>query len=191
MDGGLASGICVESAEISIELWKSLGFEATCVKRGTKSKRSAASSARTKRLRENETDLSIEKIKEIVANLPAEQRRQLIEFEGLTLQQHEGPLPSPADFQGYNEVLPDAANRIMTMAEKEQQMRIDEASKTLAIERNRIYGATAIGLGLVAVAGLAAWNDQIWIAVPLGLVGTFSAILRFLDRVLERRKRQG
>lgn len=32
-----------------------------------------------------------------------------------------GPLPSPGELAQYNRVLPDAANRILTMAEKQQQ----------------------------------------------------------------------
>jgi uncharacterized membrane protein len=35
---------------------------------------------------------------------------------------HAGPIPSPADFADYDRILPGSANRILTMAEKEQEM---------------------------------------------------------------------
>ena len=36
---------------------------------------------------------------------------------------HEGPLPTPADFALYGDVMPDAPERILAMAEKEQEHR--------------------------------------------------------------------
>lgn len=44
---------------------------------------------------------------------------------------HSGPLPSPQDLTMYNQIIPDGANRIMSMAEKEQEARIELERKQL------------------------------------------------------------
>ncbi len=42
---------------------------------------------------------------------------------------HEGPLPSASELEKYDQVSPGAANRIITMAEKQLQHRIEMESK--------------------------------------------------------------
>lgn len=49
----------------------------------------------------------------------------------IATKQHSGPLPSPETFQGYENVLPGAAERIITMAEKQQDHRMGLESKHL------------------------------------------------------------
>ena len=44
---------------------------------------------------------------------------------------HSGPLPSPQDLVMYNQIIPDGANRIMCMAEKEQEVRMELERKQL------------------------------------------------------------
>ena len=99
-----------------------------------------------------------------------------------------GPLPTPKDFEKYNQVLPNAADRILAMAEKEQQIRADVETGMLVNDRRRINAATGLGAGLIAVAALATWQDQISIAIPLGLAGTITTILRYVADRLSRRR---
>ncbi len=40
-------------------------------------------------------------------------------------EQYSGPLPSPKDLKAYQDILPDAPERILTMAEKQQNHRIE------------------------------------------------------------------
>lgn len=42
---------------------------------------------------------------------------------------HVGPLPSPEDMAEYNHIIPNGADRIMTMAEKEQEARLSQTAK--------------------------------------------------------------
>lgn len=91
-----------------------------------------------------------------------------------------GPLPSPEDFEGYNRALPGAADRIISMAEKEQQIRADGQDGILANDRRRINGAILIGLALIGIAGFAAWNGSALIAIPLGLAGVVGSVIRQL-----------
>jgi len=46
---------------------------------------------------------------------------------------HQGPLPSPETVERYEMVLPGAFDRILTMAEKEQQSKFEQNSTELAI----------------------------------------------------------
>ena len=86
-------------------------------------------------------------------------------------------MPSPDDFKKYSEVLPNAPERIMSMAEKEQQIRADGQAGMLANERWRIYGSMLIGMSLIAVAALATCLGHAYIALPIGLAGAFVALI--------------
>ena len=121
---------------------------------------------------------------EFVENLTGEQREQLVQklFVGHRIESvFIGPLPSPDDFKKYNQVVPDAAERILSMAEKEQQMRLDAQTKVFANDSKRINRSTLVSLSLVFVAGLAAWKGFAAIAVPLGLTGIIASIIRLLN----------
>ena len=65
---------------------------------------------------------------------------------------HHGPLPRPEDLKGYNDALPGAADRILTMAEGEQKHRHGME------ERDLKYRASLTGLGQILgfILGLAA-----------------------------------
>ena len=94
---------------------------------------------------------------EFVANLPEEGRRDLVELLEVSTRIEKtfsGPLPEPEDFEHYNKVLPDAAHRILAMAEKEQQIRAEGQAKMLANDRRRINGARALGWRSLASPGL-------------------------------------
>ena len=89
-----------------------------------------------------------------------------------------GPIPPPADFKQYNEVAPDAANRILKMAEKEQKIREDSQKGAIHKDAKRINGAILMGISLIIVAGLATWLENARIALPLGLVGMITVFTR-------------
>ncbi len=62
-----------------------------------------------------------------VSSLPTEKKLEFFEV----LVEHSrvettfsGPLPAPGDFKKYSDVLPNAADRILSMAEKEQEIRL-------------------------------------------------------------------
>ena len=56
-------------------------------------------------------------------------------------QAYQGPLPHPQDFAGFEEVLPGAADRILSMAEKRQQAEIDQRIMTSRAEARAFVGA--------------------------------------------------
>ena len=124
--------------------------------------------------------ISDQNLADYVANLPDDKKLQLIQIikEDRIETIFSGPLPSPDDFKKYSEVLPNAPERIMSMAEKEQQIRADGQAGMLANDRRRINGSMMIGMSLIAVAALATWLGHAHIALPIGLAGVFVALIR-------------
>lgn len=128
---------------------------------------------------------------EFVSGLPDEKRRHLVEMLMVSTRierTFSGPLPPATDFEHYNAVLPGAADRIVAMAENEQQIRSDGQAGMLANDRRRVTGATWIGLALIGIAGLAIWMGQPMVALPLGLGGTATALVRHITGWIERRR---
>ena len=85
-----------------------------------------------------------------------------------------GVLPRPEDFAKFGEIVPDAPERLLKMAELEQQHRIALEALILpenikAGTRGQILGAAISVLALV-LASITAWVGAPW-QVSLGLVG--------------------
>ncbi len=134
-------------------------------------------------------ELADQNIVELVESLPAEKRLELVRLLEFSVEaSFSGPLPPPEHFAKYDEILPDAANRIMTLAENEQKIRADRQAGVLANDRTRVNRATLMGLSLIAVALVATYLGQPAIALPLGLVGTLAAWSRQVMDWLDRRQ---
>jgi len=74
----------------------------------------------------------------------------------LVQQSHSGPLPSSREFRGYNTVLPGAADRILRMAEREQEHRQSLETKVVHDDlrlkgRGQVYSLAALALMLAVV----------------------------------------
>ncbi len=131
-------------------------------------------------------------IQKFIHNLPEEQKAQLVEqiiTDTSISETFSGPLPPPDDFAKYENVLPGAADRIIAMAEKEQQIRANGDNAILANDKKRINFATLLGVGLLAIAGIAVWNGNALIALPLGLAGIFSTMSRYCLNFLTKPKK--
>ena len=137
----------------------------------------------------NGPDLAEAIVAAVATKLSEEQKSSLVQELSIS-RSFSGPLPPPDDFERYNKVAPDAANRILAMAEKEQQIRADGQSGAIRNDGRRINGAIAMGIALIGVAGLATWLGSAIIALPLGLVGAVAAIIRHLLDVAERQRQK-
>lgn len=84
---------------------------------------------------------------------PQAGQRTLVSFT------HSGPLPDPFSFRAYAEVLPDAPERIMQMAEKEQEHRHEMERKIVDTDRIGYF------LGQLIAGGLAAFI--VWVTYDL------------------------
>ena len=95
------------------------------------------------------------------------------------------PLPPPAMFRGYEEVLAGSAERSLQMAEKEQAHRIEwerEALRRASNRRDRgLTLGTLVALSSLAVAALLAMNGHDWVAGVIGgagIAGTAASLIR-------------
>jgi len=94
--------------------------------------------------------------------------------------------PPPEAFTGYREVLPEAPDRILRMAEKEQDIRQEAICGAIRNDRSRIDRSNIVSLAIVAVAGLTLFSEHSWAAIPLGLAGVPGAFVRRLSDSLSR-----
>jgi uncharacterized membrane protein len=129
-----------------------------------------------------------DKIKEIVVSL-------------LHQEFHEGPLPSPDTLKKYNDIIPDAADRIFKMAEKSQvhrenidhqQMDIVKArveSEIKKINKGQDY-ALIIALTGITGAIICAFLNQVAIGSVLGGSTVVTLVSLFLSEKLRKRKEE-
>ena len=87
---------------------------------------------------------------------PPQQRQQapqqVVHQQVRQVQQWSGPLPSPADLEKFNQIIPNGADRIVAMTEKEQDHRIEYEKIGLSAtisESRRALGETARYHGFV------------------------------------------
>lgn len=101
-----------------------------------------------------------------------------------------GPLPPPAMFGKYEELVPGSAERILAMAEKEQSYRIDIGSKTVdaAIKSGKMtnYFALITSLTSILMATLLALTGNAPIAFLVGSPGALTALAKLLGLFLAK-----
>jgi len=118
------------------------------------------------------------------------QQPQQQEIRQVQVQQWSGPLPAPADLEKFNQIIPNGAERILAMSEKEQAHRIDYESKGLAatiqeFRRGQYLGAIVSGIA-VGGAIYTAYIGAYW-AIPVSLVGVpILGIVRAIVRPREK-----
>ena len=100
--------------------------------------------------------------------------------------QHSGPLPTPADFSGYEQVLPGAAERIIGMAERQATHRQSLEYKVLSSDatNSRLGTVFAFLLGVVglAVAGAVILKGHDWAGVGIGGGTLATMVVAFLKK---------
>jgi uncharacterized membrane protein len=102
---------------------------------------------------------------------------------------YQAPMPPPSMLAGYERVLKGSANRLLVCMEKEQEGRLTDNRKRVHTDRIRVFGAIAVALGLIGAAMYATYLDRPEIAIPLGLAGTITGIVRAVTSWLEHRKK--
>lgn len=75
-----------------------------------------------------EQDDEVQNIEAEIEKLSPKQQNLLIEHYEASSQIYEGPLPQASELIKYNEAHPDAANRIIAMAEKQQDARLADTA---------------------------------------------------------------
>lgn len=108
---------------------------------------------------------------EVLQALPEIIRKSIIESAVLP-----GPLP-PAMYRAYDEVLPGSAERILRMAEREQDHRIESERDALRQAPHQHRLGTLVALSSLAVAGVLAMNGHAWVASVIGCTGIAGTVV--------------
>lgn len=117
-------------------------------------------------------------VEKVLASIDPEKRSVIVSAMVEMRQTFSGPLPRPADFKAYKEVLSNAPERILLMAEKQQQHRIDSEERIIKADiRESIFGQVFAVLLVVLFLAAAVYlgiNGHDWLA---GIVATLSATI--------------
>lgn len=117
-------------------------------------------------------------VDKVLASIDPDKRSVIVSAMVEMRQTFSGPLPRPADFKAYKEVLSNAPERILLMAEKQQQHRIDSEERIIKADiRESIFGQVFAVLLVVLFLAAAVYlgiNGHDWLA---GIVATLSATI--------------
>lgn len=117
-------------------------------------------------------------VDKVLASIDPDKRNVIVSAMVEMRQTFSGPLPRPADFKAYKEVLSNAPERILLMAEKQQQHRIDSEERIIKADiRESIFGQVFAVLLVVLFLAAAVYlgiNGHDWLA---GIVATLSATI--------------
>ena len=120
-----------------------------------------------------------EDINDILMSLPKDKRAKMMEFVGYMeeYKSFNGPLPAPEDFLQYEKVLPGAADRILSMAEKQLLHRTGLEKEIVAKNfRQSSIGQFIGGILALICLGVSFWlgmNGHDWLA---GIIATTTVI---------------
>lgn len=121
-----------------------------------------------------------EDISAFIEALPIEEKKKFAAIALMTKQtsmMHSGPLPPPEMLKQYNDIIPNGAERMMVMAEKQSSHRRSLESTTVATQQKQGLRGQIFGL-IVAIFGLGA----AFVAAILGH-DTFASIIGTVDLV--------
>lgn len=97
-------------------------------------------------MEENKPELKdTDSLETIISDLPEEKQAEIMGVVAIEQRSYQGPLPHPEHFASYERTAPGAADRILTMAEKQQEDRF----KANAQDRKRSFVALWIGSILI------------------------------------------
>lgn len=123
---------------------------------------------------------------EIFDQLPKEQQ-QIVLRSVLSIRKREmysGPLPPAEDYDRYEHTLPGAANRILEMAEKQLEHRLNNENKIIdntikQTNRGQIFGASVSFFGLIVSFILGMYGHDI-LAGSIGVTTVISLAVLFV-----------
>lgn len=95
---------------------------------------------------------------------------------------HAGPLPSPDAFHDYEAILPGAADRILSMAEREQRLRGRDNLIFGFNDGLRVTGSILVSLSLVGAGVYCGVIGQPELGAVLGASGAFAGVVKAFRR---------
>lgn len=117
---------------------------------------------------------------ELLKGIPKNKRAEIASYIFSVQKTHSGPLPSPDYLDEYSRIIPNGAERIMQMAEKQSAHRMEMEKKALSSHINQGYIGQLFGL-IIGLASLAAGvylgiNGQPFLGGAIGL-GTITGLV--------------
>jgi uncharacterized membrane protein len=110
----------------------------------------------------------------------------------IELTHHSGPLPPPEVLQKYNSAIPNGADRIMIMAEKQQEHRFELEKSTIKEQLSQSKRGQRFGLviGLAAIAGSVSCIllGHEWPGAVIGVGGITGLVSVFVYGKTQQRK---
>ena len=96
-----------------------------------------------------------EKAPDVLAAIPADKRAALAR---VTIEKHEismrsSPLPDAQELEAYNKIIPDGANRILIMTEKQSAHRIEIEAKVITSQQSQAFFGQVCAL-VITLTGL-------------------------------------
>lgn len=127
----------------------------------------------------------------VIKFIEAELEEKFLVIEA-KLEKFMGPLPHPDHFRDYEKVLSGAAERILSLTEKQSAHRQGIATKvTDANIKHEMLGlifGLILGLALIGSAVYCAYIDQPWVAGALGVGGITGVVTSFVKGLQDTRK---
>jgi len=114
----------------------------------------------------------IEKIvASVIESLPTERRAAVTQVFKQISGFHSGPLPDAETLEHYNRIIPDGAERIMGLVEREAEHRQEQESRVVACHLQTTRRGQLIALSLTLLLGLAGFtlgmNGHDWLAATV------------------------
>lgn len=99
-------------------------------------------------------------------------------IQTLTEASYSGPLPPPSMYAQYEEVLEGSADRIMSMAENEQEIRKRDNGRILLNDTLRVSGAITVSIAMILAAVFVTYLGFPFLGGVLGTAGVVSGVVR-------------
>lgn len=100
----------------------------------------------------------------------------------VTMSLFSGPLPPPKILAQYEECLPGAADRIMTMTENEQKFRHNKNLREERNERLKILLSFVVVAAYICAAVISIINDEPWLGGIILIGGVITALIKYYSR---------
>jgi len=105
---------------------------------------------------ESEPEQLPEELKEVAQEVGEEKVRRILALHSIHMERHSGPLPHPKLFSQYGEVQKDAPERILRMAEKEQEHEHLKEMKLLEGDEKRANWGLGLGFFIFVIVFIGA-----------------------------------
>lgn len=130
-----------------------------------------------------------EEFDDVISKLPEQQREVILNRMRVVLAEksYSGPLPAPEDMNAYEQTLPGAANRIITIFEKQVDHRIKQEGKIVNNENSQVKRGQYLGFILCFFFGgiasyLAITGHEILAGVIFGTLIVALCVIFVLNR---------